>query len=105
MLTAQANHKGDLAVVLVPSMDKTTANKLRNLPMFAPQETLDLLEGGAGAETGIGVFPLIDEANRIARATYQASELRRCVQPSCAQWQGGVAALLAAIMLSHEFTP
>ena len=36
------------------------------------QETLDLLEGGSGGSAALGVFPLIDEANRIARATYQA---------------------------------
>lgn len=36
------------------------------------QETLDLLEGGSGTAASLGVFPLIDEANRIARATYQA---------------------------------
>ena len=34
------------------------------------QECLDLLEGAAAAPA-LAVFPLIDEANRIARATYQ----------------------------------
>ena len=38
------------------------------------QDCLDLLEGGGGAE---GVFPLIDEACRLPRATYQASEVWR----------------------------
>lgn len=37
------------------------------------QETLDLLEGGSGTAAALGVFPLIDEANRIARATHQVS--------------------------------
>ncbi|KAI7836877.1 hypothetical protein COHA_009277 [Chlorella ohadii] len=34
------------------------------------QDCLDLLEGAAGA-SGLGVFPLIDEACRLPRATYQ----------------------------------
>ena len=34
------------------------------------QDCLDLLEGATAAPS-LAVFPLIDEANRIARATYQ----------------------------------
>jgi myosin heavy subunit len=44
------------------------------------QETLDLLEGGAGGAASLGVFPLIDEANRIARATYQVRAPARWVR-------------------------
>lgn len=43
------------------------------------QETLDLLEGGSGGSAALGVFPLIDEANRIARATYQAGPDRQLI--------------------------
>jgi len=48
------------------------------------QETLDLLEGGSGTAASLGVFPLIDEANRIARATYQARSLPHIPLPSTA---------------------
>jgi myosin-5 len=48
------------------------------------QDCLDLLEG-APAAPALGVFPLIDEANRIARATSEvwrtAHSLSRCLLP------------------------
>lgn len=43
------------------------------------QECLDLLEGSA-ASPSLAVFPLIDEANRMARSTYQVP---RPLCPSC----------------------
>ncbi len=35
------------------------------------QDCLDLLEGGVGGKSSLGVFPLIDEACRMPKATYE----------------------------------
>ena len=87
-------HHTALCTPLLAACTQIMGRKLSFFPSLPPtdfvdnQDVLDLLEGGGGGGGGAngGVFPLIDEACRLPRATYKVGG---CVSGVFASGVGG----------------